>query len=184
MKKSLMLLLVAIVLVTSISRGNVAQNPKHAGMIQSGDLIVTPVFGSDDFLAYSKRTGQWRKHTFPKGVTVVPVAAGSVVAFSSEGREVSELIAVDRDGNWRTFNLPRPAANCVPIVSQRLAVFHVDGHAHAFSGVTGTWDSVPDVAAAPAVDDDVALILDENRIAAFSAHTGNWAMASIAVQNQ
>jgi hypothetical protein len=55
-------------------------------------------------------------------------------------------------------------------------VFVVDGKAHAFSGVLGTWDSVA-APVTPEVSKDTAMIVALDSIAVFSAATGKWAVA-------
>ena len=176
-RHGLLLLALAIVLLTSASQAGFAQNPKRAPVDFTENLILAPIAGTDEYLAYSKRTGEFRKQAVAKGVAVAPVVRDSVAVLSAEGRKVTELIGVDRDGNWHVLTLPKPASGkCVPIVSDQLALFHIDGRAYAFSGITGTWDSVP-AAASPAVGDEMARIVEADRETAFSASTGKWAAA-------
>jgi len=144
--------------------------------VEGGDLIVARVSGSTDFLAYSKNTGKWRKHTFAETLTAIPVVGKTVAAFSIGGREVMELVAVDRDGNWHPLPLKKPAATrCSPVISDHLAVYHVDGRAYAFSGITGRWGAVA-AENPPRVSSDVAMIVTADEIAVFSARTGFWAV--------
>ncbi len=82
----------------------------------------------------------------------VPVITNAVAAFGLSGDEITELVAVDQRGNWRTIKLLTPTVSeCMPIVGNDVAAYVVDGRVYAFSGLTGTWDSIPSKAA-PSVD--------------------------------
>ena len=166
---------IAGLLVTNHSA--IAQDAAKPRYVQGEHLIVAQVSGSNDFLAYSKATGKWTKHTFPDGVTAVPVMGRAVCAFSIAGDKITEIVAVDRGGNWRSFKLSMATATkCVPIVSDTLAVYTVDGQAHAFRAVLGKWHTVAATATA-AVSKDTAMIITADRIAVFSAVTAKWAVA-------
>jgi len=144
--------------------------------IQSETLVVVQVKDTNRFLAYSKAVGKWNAFTFPEAVRAVPVMSGGVCAFLLEGEAVTELVAVDLKGNWRKSKLPAAARKCVPIVTDDVAVFLVDGKAHAFSGELGTWDAVP-ASVTPELTKDTALIAASDSIAVFSSATGKWAVA-------
>ena len=160
------------------SQAAIAQDGEQPLFIQSEHLIVAKVTDSNEFLAYGKVTGKWTKHSFPDGVTAVPVMADDVCAFSLKGDKVAEIVAVDRAGNWRPFKLPMATAtHCVPIVTDTLAVYSVDGHAHAFSAILGRWHSVV-AKAVPSVGKDTVLLVTADRIAVFSAQTAKWAVAN------
>jgi hypothetical protein len=73
-----------------------------------------------------------------------------------------------------------------PIVGQDLAVVSDGSHVHAFSGVTGTWDSIPrqenaarkkgelQSVGTPLVGTQLVGYQDDSRVYAFSALTGKW----------
>ena len=136
------------------------------------------VKGTNEFLAYSKKVGKWNSFTFPKGVTAIPVVGNGVCAFQLEGEAITELVAVDLKGNWCISKLSAAAKKCVPYVDD-VAVFAVDGKAHAFSAELGKWDSVS-ASVVPVVSNDIAMILAPDSIAVFSSATGKWAVAQIA----
>ena len=158
------------------TNGLLAQEASKLIYIQSDSLIIAQRKDSNVFLAYSKKSGKWNRFEFPAGVTAVPVVSGGVCAFQTEGDAIHELVAVDSKGNWQTSKLAAPARQCVPIVSELLAVFVVDGQAHAFSGKLGKWDSI-EARATPEVSRDLALIVTADSIAAFGVATGKWALA-------
>ncbi|MCH7727798.1 MAG: hypothetical protein IH991_15155 [Planctomycetes bacterium] len=152
----------------------IAQDEEKPFFIQSEQLIIAKVTDTNDFLAYGKELGKWTKHSFPDGVTAVPVVGNDVCAFSLKG----DKVAVDRAGNWRPFKLPMATAtHCVPIISDTLAVYSVDGHVHAFSAILGRWHSVV-AKTVPSVGKDTVLLVTADRIAVFSAQTAKWAVAN------
>lgn len=160
------------------------QPASPAQSIQGGDLILAPVEGGAEYLVYSKHTGRWRRHALPPGVTAVPVIGASVAALMLEGKQISELVAVGRDGNWITCKLATPTdADCLPIVGGDVVAFHVGGRVYAFSGLTGTWDAI-DASTTPSVSDDLVTVIENDRIAAFSAATGAWAETATTSQQQ
>ena len=63
-------------------------------------------------------------------------------------------------------------------VSDQVAIYVVDGTAYAFSGKLGKWDSVA-ASAVPQLSNETALLVEKESIAAFSASTGQWAVAEI-----
>jgi len=164
----------------SLAGGSIlAQDADKSYYIQSDTLVVAKVKGTNEFLAYSKTVGKWNSFTFPKGVTAVPVVGNGVCAFQLEGEAITEVVAVDLKGNWCSSKLPAAAKKCVPIIAEDVAVFVVDGKAHAFSGELGKWDSVP-ASVAPQVSKDIAMIVALDSIAVFSSATGKWAVAQTA----
>lgn len=144
--------------------------------LQSDSVVVADVTNSNEFLAYGKTVGKWNRFTFPQGVRAIPVVDDGVFAFSIEGEKIAEIVAVDLQGNWHKLTLPVPAKKCVPRVSEKLAVYVVNGNVHAFSGELGKWDSV-EGSAAPELSDDTAVLSTSESLAVFSAATGKWAVA-------
>ena len=168
-----------IVALLVTSHASVAQDADGPVYVQDKTLIVAKVTDSNEFLAYSKQTGKWTSYTFPDGVTAVPVVTGDMCAFDITGDKITEIVAVDHQGNWRSYKLPMTTAmKCEPIVSGTVAVYSIDGHAHAFSAVLGEWDSLA-ATATPSVSKDIAMIVTRDRIAVFSAVTANWAVADL-----
>lgn len=146
--------------------------------LQSDQLIVAQVKQSNAYLAFGsgKKGGKWNRFEFPEGVTAVPVLSSSVCAFELTGDAVGELVAVDITGSWKTIKLAATAQRCVPIVSEQVAVFMVDGHVYAFSARLGQWDTIT-TQTSPQLSRDTALIVTADSIAVFSAATGKWAVA-------
>ena len=60
------------------------------------------------------------------------------------------------------------------------AVIHVDGFLYAFSGLTGTWDSVASDTDSTNMAGDYAILLKADAISIFSAITGSWSTARLA----
>lgn len=146
--------------------------------LQSDQLVVAQIKDSTAYLAYGKKAGKWNRFEFPRGVTVVPVLSGSVCAFELTGDAVGELVAVDLKGSWKTIKLVEATQKCVPIISEQVAVYMVDGRVYAFSAKLGKWDTI-ESQATPAVSKDTAVIVTANSIAVFSVATGKWAIADI-----
>ncbi|MEQ8790312.1 MAG: hypothetical protein RIC55_28715 [Pirellulaceae bacterium] len=162
-----------------LSIGGSAQEAGGPHYLQGEHLIVTQVKDANEFLAYSKVSGKWARHTFPDDVVATPVMGDRVCAFQLEGEKITELVVVDRQGEWRTVKLlMSTGSTCVPVVSSALAVFQVDGRVYAFSADVGKWDAI-DAAAPAAVGDDLVTIVSPDRIAAFSSATGRWAATSL-----
>lgn len=99
-----------------------AQDADKPYYIQSDPLVVAKVKGTNQFLAYSKTVGKWNAFTFPEGVTAVPVVAAGVCAFQLEGEVITEIVAVDLQGNWCISRLPAASQKCMPIISDELTV--------------------------------------------------------------
>jgi hypothetical protein len=152
------------------------QDATRPVFVQSDQLIVAQVRDSNAFLAYSKKVGKWNRFEFPAAVAAVPVVSGGVIAFQLNGNGIKELVAVDSKGTWQTSPLAKETTEAIPIVSDQLAVFVIDGQAHAFSGKLGKWDTTPARVAAE-VNRDTALVVHADSIAVFSVGTGRWAVA-------
>lgn len=153
-----------------------AQDAEKSYHIQSDTLVVVKVHGANEYLAYSKNVGKWSSFAFPEGIKAVPVVGNGVCAFHLKGEAITELVAVDLKGNWCSSKLPAATKNCFPIIANDIAVFLVDGTAHAFSGELGKWDSLP-ATVAPQLSNDTAMIITPDSIAIFSSATGKWATA-------
>ncbi|GEM_PF-2322257 len=189
--------LVAFVTAVTVTHWNSENAPAQLGLgvggrtpglsgFQSSSLIVVPM--KDDhastWLAFSIHSGTWARHTFPCASMVQPRMGAQVCSFSIKGKQVQELVAVDRNGNWRTHSLVQPTDSpCIATVSASIACYSIDGRTYAFSAVTGTWDSIPAQGPA-AVSANFATVQDETTIAAFSAETGRWSVASLAAREQ
>ena len=144
--------------------------------LQSEQLVVAQVKDTRAYLAYGKKAGKWNRFEFPEGVVATPVLSGSVCAFELTGDAVRELVAVDVKGNWKTVKLIDAAQKCVPIVSDQVALYVVEGRVYAFSAKLGRWDTI-ETPAAPSLSRDSVLIVMTDSIAIFSAATGKWAIA-------
>ena len=150
--------------------------PSH---LNNETLVVARIGNSNTFAAYSKHSGKWLTHTFAEGITAIPVMGESLVAFQVTGDKVTELVAIDRDGIWRTQKLPKTGSRtCTPIVGSDVAAFSIDGTAYAFSGIGGSWASTA-LPATPQIASDYAMVVSDDRIAVFSAHTGSWAKSPV-----
>ena len=174
-----LLVLAASVTVISLSmgdRGLYGQDFGKTNYIQSDQLVVAQVRDSNAYLAYGKKAGKWNRFEFPQGVSAVPVLSGSVGAFELTGDAVAELVAVDLKGSWRTIKLVESTQKCVPIISEQVVVYMVDGRAYAFSAKLGKWDMI-ETQVPPALSKDTAVIVTADSIAVFSAATGKWAFA-------
>lgn len=149
--------------------------------LESGPVIVVGVNGGNAFLAYSQIVGVWTRFTFPDGVKAVPITSGGgLIAFNIEGKGITELVAIDQKGEWCVTKLSGATQKCTPKVSQRVAVYFIDGMAHAFSGELGKWDSVAAPVEPVFSDNDAVLIVARESIAVFSPVTGKWAVAQVA----
>lgn len=172
-------LIASLVIVLSLAAegaGQFGQDANRPVYIQSEQLVIAQVRDTNTFLAYSKKVGKWNRFEFPAGVTAIPVVSGAVCAFQLAGDAIKQIVAVDLKGNWQTMDLAEATREAVPIVSDQLAVFVIDGRAHAFSGKLGKWDSTPARVAAE-VNRDTALVVHADSIAVFSVATGRWAVA-------
>ena len=163
--------------LTALAAAASAENPGF--LVLEEYLTIIKVTDANQFLAYSKQTGLWKKHAFDEGVKALPVVAGSVCAFGLSGGQISELVAVDERGNWRSVKLARPTlTECRPIVDRQVAAYVVDGRIYAFSPVTGSWDSIKSEGK-PYLNGDIVTVTTEDTIAIFSAITGTWSEASL-----
>ena len=164
----------------SLAKGSIlAQDSDTTYYVQGDNLVVAKVKGTNEFLAYSTKVGKWNSFTFPKGVEATAVVQTGFAAFGLEGEEITDVVAVDAKGNWCTSKLSAAAKKCIPILTEHVAVFFVDGKAHAFSGELGKWDSVS-ASVTPVVYKDIAMVVTSDSIAIFSATTGKWAVAQTA----
>ncbi len=121
-------------------------------------LIVTETIelmrgrDSNAFAAYSTVRKAWDSHRFPHYLTVKPWTLGefgerasnAVVAFELADGPIERLVAVDIKGRFRTLELSkairrelRPTLNGESVIS-----YVDDGMIYAFSGRTGTWDTL------------------------------------------
>lgn len=148
-------------------------------------LFVAKVDGANEFRAYSKTVGKWNSFTFPDDVTAVPVAngAGGCCAFQVEGAAVTELVAIDLQGKWCNTRIPATAMKCDPLVTDKAAMFLVDGIAYGFSAESGEWDSVS-ASGVPGVSKDMAWVASPESVAVFSAATGKWAVTSLVKERE
>ncbi|NND96366.1 MAG: hypothetical protein HKN47_03435 [Pirellulaceae bacterium] len=168
------------ILVTFSVSNVAAQPPALPGYIESDGILVAPIPDTSAYFAYSKHGGKWRKHRFPGGMNVVPIIGNQCAVFALSGHVVTELVAVDRTGNYRTIKLSKPTAKaCTPVIGGKVAVVHVDGTVYAFSGITGAWDAVDAGGHVANVDTEHAVLRTPDSISVFSAITGNWATADL-----
>jgi hypothetical protein len=175
-------LIVALTLVVPVTVSN-GQEVGRSEYTEDGRFVVAPVSGSNDFQVYAKDTGQWSKFTFPEGIKAVPIVGVDVCTFGLSGEKITQLVAVDRRGNWHTHELLKPTTECQPSVnssSPSLTVFWIDGRAYAFSSECGKWDSIP-ATTVPALSGDIAIVASDDSIAIFSSMTGKWAVAQTKV---
>jgi len=175
MRTSLIAQTVALALIMLAGRAS-GEDPFR--FVTSGELIVAKATDANEFLAYSKHGAAWKRHKFPDGVRATPVIDGSICVFAQEGEGITELVGVDRLGNWRIVKLPAPATECKPAISNNVAAVNHDGRTYAFSSITGTWDSTP-IVAPHFLEQDMVLMRSEDSIAIFNAQTGTWAQASL-----
>jgi hypothetical protein len=172
-------LLCALLLAQSITAAEeemrwMGNGPTH----RDCGLVVARIAEPNAFAAYSKLSGEWTTFAFPKDAKVTPLTADSLIAFVVENAELTQLVAVDQNGQWRTRQLDKPTGPADspvnPIVGREVAAVRIGNTIHAFSGITGQWDSVVsdiDVAVAS----DTAMVVLADRLAIFSARTGKWA---------
>lgn len=156
-----------------------AQQSQEGYTLQSDSLVLARVEGSNTFLAHSTRAGKWNSYSFPEGVSATPVVSHGACAFDLQGDAITEVVAVDQDGNWCSSRLPAVVKKCSAAVGDGVAVVLVDGKAHAFSAKLGKWDSVA-APVEPQISKDMVMIAAPGSIAVFSAATGTWAVAETA----
>lgn len=168
---------VAIWLVLPLTAVATAEEPSFR-YLTNGELLIAKVADANEYLAYNKHSGAWKRHTFAKGITAIPVLSHSICVFAQRGEGITEFVGVDSRGNWRTTKLPSPATEYQPLVSDSVAVIVHDGRSYAFSAITGTWDSVP-TTVPPALETDLVVMKADDSIAVFSAQTGRWSEVSL-----
>ena len=159
-------------------------------------LVLVKVNGTNEHLACNTANGSWRSHTFPGGVKAdhVQPSDDSWAVFNLAGKAITELVAIDRKGNWCTHKLPAAAANCVPVIGSKVAACFVDVDGddqfehvvYAFSAETGTWAALEtkgpgkDKQQWVSTESDHVLVVEPDSVAVFSAATGKWAVAKTA----
>ncbi len=156
-----------------------------------GTFVLVKVRNSNRFRTYNKTTGQWRKHQFAKGVKAVPIVSTSsrsqsgIAAFA--GGDMSELVAIDAQGEFRTHKLEQPIPRTPlegPFVGNEMLYFVVSGTVHAFSGRTSAWGSLKaphlsnlqpgDEMNWPVINGGTLIVEFDDRISAFSVQSGKW----------
>lgn len=168
-------LLIACCFVTVSGQSTYNRPAIPNGVGDDGTLLVVPVEKDNAFAAYSKHTGKWSTHTFPKGIVVVPVVSGNCAVFMLVGENISEVAAVDRNGEWRTCRLNQKTNRCDPVIGSDVAAIQIGDFIYAFSATKGTWDTLSKSATTPRVYSDTVLVVTPEKISAFSAQTGAWA---------
>jgi len=115
------------------------------GLVRGGE--------SNSFAAFSKSRDRWSTHTFSKHLTIKPWTLGEfsddnkndlVVAFEYSGGPVAELVAIDCKGRFCSYALKSPLnRNLKPVLNGDGVIFYIaDEVVYAFSGKTGTWDTI------------------------------------------
>lgn len=104
------------------------------------------------FAVYSTIRKAWSSHRFPDYLTVKPATLGefgsnasdAVVAFQFSDGPVLQLVAVDTKGRFRSFDLDKPIRKELrPMLNGNSIIYYIaDGVIYAFSGRTGTWDTL------------------------------------------
>ncbi len=104
------------------------------------------------FAAYSTVRKAWDAHCFPHFLTVKPWTLGefgerasnAVIAFELSDGPIEKLIAVDTKGRFRAFELETPVRREMrPMLNGKSVIYYIaDGVVYAFSGRTGTWDTL------------------------------------------
>jgi hypothetical protein len=176
MKTHLVAHMLAVLALVRFTSGTIAEEP--FSYLTNSDLVISKATDTNEYLAYSKHSGAWKRHAFAQGTKAIPVLSGSLCVFALAGDSITELVGVDRQGNWRIAKLATPTKECKPLVSESVAVFNQDGRTYAFSSITGTWDSVPTMSTS-LLESDMVLMKTEDSIAVFSAQTGRWAETSL-----
>jgi hypothetical protein len=179
----LLVILPALMLTVTTSQAQVGGKPDpwRVGYLEGDPLIVVHRKDSNEYLAYSKLAGKWNRFTFPAGIEATPVMANGICAFALKGDSVSQLVAVDRLGNWCTTKLATPVQQYSPIIDTNMAVVHLQGRVYAFSAELGAWDSV-ESPHFPSLMNESALVITPDYVAAFSVKTGRWAVAEVTVE--
>lgn len=122
------------------------------GMLRGND--------SNAFTVFSKRRARWSNYRFADHLQVRPWTSGefgpnasdAIIGFQYVNGPITELVAVDTRGRFRKHVLEGPIDRELrPVLMGHAVLYYIaDGTIYAFSGVTGTWDSlkapsVPDV---------------------------------------
>jgi len=104
------------------------------------------------FSAYSTVRKKWDTHRFPRYLTVRPWTLGefgerasnAVIAFELADGPIEQLIALDSKGRFRSFKLDAPIRREMrPVLNGESVIYYIaDGVVYAFSGRTGTWDTL------------------------------------------
>jgi hypothetical protein len=176
-------LLTAVLSIVSLSVVSYATAQSPADWIGNGEsrrghsLIVAKTMNANEYASYSKQSGKWTTFQFPDGVSVAPVVGETVAAFYIRSEELKQLVAIDRNGNWKTCDLSRSHTTgdspIAPVLGNDVVVYQIGRTTYAFSGLTGTWDT-SDRNAEPIVTADTAMLAASNQITVFSAKTGAW----------
>lgn len=107
---------------------------------------------SNAFAVFSKQRKRWSTSHFSKHLRVQPVTLGefgpnasnAIIGFAYANGPVAQLVAVDTRGRFRDYTLEEPLdRELKPILMGHAVLYYiVDGTIYAFSGITGTWDSL------------------------------------------
>ena len=128
------------------------KHPFAISVIDEATVGIVRGVDSNSFAAYSKHRKKWSTYSFPEHLTIQPSTLGEfaqhnkndmVVAFTTSGGAVSELVAVDCRGRFRVHKLESALNRKLePILNGDGVIYYiVDEVVYAFSGKTGTWDA-------------------------------------------
>ena len=106
---------------------------------------------SNAFAAYSKTAQKWSTHKFADYLKIKPYTLGEfrednkndlVIAFECTGGTVTELVAVDCNGQFCVHKLESAVnKDLKPVLNGGGVIYYInDEIVYAFSGRTGTWD--------------------------------------------
>jgi|GEM_PF-3142117 len=162
---------------------------------------------SNAFAVFSKHRKRWSNYRFAEHLKVRPwtlgefgpTASSAIIGFDYAGGPIAELVAVDTRGRFRKHTLAEPLNRELrPVLMGHAVLYYIaDETIYAFSGVTGTWDTlkalnVPDVvwkeegSGIPPVAQehgfdtesiDGILVETPNGTMAFAAEVGVWQLA-------
>lgn len=175
---SLALSVVSVVSLCGTLRADEELTPPRRpeiSVVSSARLVIASAKDGRTFAGLSYEAGGWDFVTVPEGVKATPVISDGVGALAMSGGEVRVLYAYSpAKGKWGRCRLDEPTtAKCEPFVSANVAAFHVGDTVYAFSGETGTWDSVQ-AKESPSVSAIHVSVAQPDRLSIFGAGSGRF----------
>jgi len=108
--------------------------------------------GTNAYAVYSKTRKEWSTYKFPVHLKVGlwtsggfgSIATETINGFEYKNGPINQLVAIDTKGQFCCFDLKKPLNGLLrPSIKGATMLYYIaDGKIYAFSGVTGTWDTL------------------------------------------